>query len=345
MTRRLVVDLASPHAAWRAPRSVAREIAAALGSGWEVHEVGAPAASDGDGGTGSEESVRAARGTEIYLGYGVPDGVVRAARPTLRWVHTGTAGVGASLPHVRGTGIVLTNSAGVHAEPMADWVLAAIAYFSRSLDYMLEAQRAERWMKAEFADLQCPVSELSDLRVGLYGLGGIGTAAARRLLALGMRVAGLRRHPERGTPPGAAGLEWVGGPDDLPRLAARSDCLVIAAPHTDRTAGSVDRTILERLPRGAVVVNVSRGSLLDEEALLALLDDGRLRGAALDVFRAEPPASGHPFWRHPRVLMSPHASAVTTRFWERELGLILENVRRYLAGAPLKNVVDFEAQY
>jgi phosphoglycerate dehydrogenase-like enzyme len=345
VTRRLVIDLASPHTAWRAPRSVAAEIAAALGAGWQVHEVDQPASSDGDGGIGSEESVRAASGSEIYLGYGVPPGVVTAARSTLRWVHTGSAGVGASLPHLRGTGIVLTNSAGVHAEPMADWVLAAIAYFTRSLDYMLEAQRVERWLKAEFANFQYPVSELSDLRVGIYGLGGIGTAVARRLLALGSRVAGLRRHPERGAPADAPGLEWVGGSDDLARLAARSDCLVIAAPHTRRTAGMVDRAILQRLPRGAVVVNVSRGSLLDELALLELLDSGHLRGAALDVFRVEPPVQGHPFWRHSRVLMSPHAGAVTTRFWERELALILENIRRYLAGAPLKNVVDFEAQY
>ena len=103
--------------------------------------------------------------------------------------------------------------------------------------------------------------------------------------------------------------------------------------------------MLRRLPDGAVVLNVARGSLLDEDALLELLDSGRLRGAALDVFAKEPLPPGHPFWRHPRVLVSPHASAVTARFWERETGLILENIRRYLAGAPLLNVVDQEAGY
>ncbi|MGH7699414.1 MAG: NAD(P)-dependent oxidoreductase, partial [Gemmatimonadales bacterium] len=138
---------------------------------------------------------------------------------------------------------------------------------------------------------------------------------------------------------------WVGGLADLPRLAAESDCLVIAAPHTAETAGVVDRAVLERLPAGAIVVNVSRGTLLDEAALRDLLDRGRLRGAALDVFQAEPLPAGHPFWSHPRVLVSPHVSAVTTRFWERELGLILENVRRYLGGQPLTNVVDIDAGY
>jgi len=315
-------------------------IRAALGSGWEVVEVQAPAASDGDGGSGSAESIAATRGAEIYLGYGVPSDVVDAGRPTLRWVHTGTAGVGSSLPQLRGTQIVLTNSAGVHAEPMADWVIAAIAYFARGLDRMVEAQALGRWAKDEFTDLTLPVRELRDLRVGVLGLGGIGSAVARRALALGMSVAGVRRRPEPGR-----GLRWVGGLDELPRLAAESDCLVIAAPHTAATAGTVNRQVLELLPKDAVVVNVSRGSLLDEAALLELINQGRLAGAALDVFSVEPLPAGHPFWDHPRVLVSPHVSAVTNRFWERETALIVDNIRRYLAGAPLVNVVDLEAGY
>ena len=300
----------------------------------------APAASDGDGGSGSPESIAATRGAEIYLGYGVPSGVVDAGRPSLRWVHTGTAGVGSSLPQLRGTQIVLTNSAGVHAEPMADWVIAAIAYFARGLDRMVEAQARGRWAKDEFTDLPLPVRELRDLRVGVVGLGGIGSAVARRAVALGMSVAGVRRRPERGQ-----GLRWVGGLDELPRLAAESDCLVIAAPHTAATAGTVNRQVLDLLPKDAIVVNVSRGSLLDEAALLELINQGRLAGAALDVFSVEPLPEGHPFWRHPRVLVSPHVSAVTNRFWERETALIVDNIRRYLAGAPLVNVVDLEAGY
>ncbi len=337
-----MVDLASPYAAWRVPASTVRAIRDALGPGWEVVEVSAPAASDGDGGSGTREAVDSARGAEIYVGYGVSAGVVQAARATLRWAHSGTAGVGASLPHLAGTGVVLTNSAAVHADPIADWVIAAIAYFARGLDRMREAQQAERWAKGEFWDLRAPVREFRDVRVGVFGLGGIGSAVARRGLGLGMSVAGVRRRPDRGGP---AGVRWVGGRADLPRLAAESDCLVIAAPYTRATVGAVDRAVLERLPPGAVVVNVSRGSLLDDPALLALLEAGRLQGAALDVFATEPLPAGHPFWRHPRVLVSPHVAAVTERFWEREAGLIVENIRRYLAGAPLLNMVDLEAGY
>ena len=342
--RRLVVDLASPRAAWRIPQSRVTEIRNALGGAWEVSEIAAPAVSDGDGayGSGSPESIAAARGAEVYIGYGLPKGVAEAGRATLRWVHSGTAGIGGSIPHLAGTKIVLTNSAGVHAEPMADWVIAAIGFFSRGIDRMVSAQRERRWVKEDFTDGAVPMREYRDLGLGILGLGGIGTAIAKRGLALGMEVSGVRRRPERGGPPG---MSWVGHLSDLPRLASTSDVLVIAAPHTTETAGAVDRAVLERLPQDAIVVNVSRGSLLDEHALLELLDQGRIRGAALDVFGTEPLPSDHPFWRHPRVLVSPHVSAVTTGFWERETALIVDNIKRYLEGAPLTNVVDLEAGY
>ena len=306
-----------------------------------VH-VQSPAASDGDGGEGTPEGAAAARGAEIYLGYGVPAGVVAAGRGTLRWAHSATAGVGATLPHLSGTGIVLTNSAGLHAEPIADWAIAAIGYFARGLDRMRAFQAQGHWARAEFAGLEIPVRELSELRLGVFGLGGIGSAIVRRGLALGMSVAGVRQRPERGGP---SGVRWVGGFGDLTRLAAESDCFVIAAPHTPETRGAADRAVLERLPRGALVVNVSRGTLLDETVLLDLLDASRIAGAALDVFAVEPLPPGHPFWRHPRVLVSPHVAAVTARFWERETGLIVDNIRRYLAGSPLVNTVDPEAGY
>ncbi|HEX4574648.1 MAG TPA: NAD(P)-dependent oxidoreductase [Gemmatimonadales bacterium] len=343
MTRRLVVDLASPWAAWRVPDGALRAIGEALGPAWEVVTVRAPAASDGDGGSGSsEEAAAAARGAEIYFGYGVPGTVAGAGRASLRWVHSATAGVGASLASLAGTGILLTNSAALHADPIADWAIAAIAYFARGLDRMREFQATERWAKAEFADFAVPVRELGELRLGVFGLGGIGSAVARRAVALGMTVAGVRRRPERGGPPG---VEWVGGLADLPRLAAERDCLVIAAPQTPATRGAVGRAVLERLAPGAIVVNVSRGALLEDAALLELLDRGALRGAALDVFTTEPLPAGHPFWHHPRVLVSPHVAGVTARFWARETGLIVENIRRYLAGTPLLNVVDQEAGY
>ena len=345
MTRRLVVDMRAQRPVWRVTPEVVGRIRAALTPGWELVEVQAPASSDGDGGSGSPEAATAVRGAEIYLGFGVPPGVLAAGAGTLRWVHSCTAGVSAGLAAAlrdSGREIQFTNSAGVHAEPIADWVLTAIAYFARGLDHTVRAQAERLWLQDSFGDRTIRVRELACLRVGVLGLGGIGSAVARRAQALGMRVAGIRRRPERGGPPG---MVWVGGWGDLGRLAAESDVLVIAAPRTLATDGAVGRTVLERLPDAAVVVNVSRGALLDEAALLERLDAGALRGAALDVFATEPLPPDHPLWKHPRVLVSPHVSPVSERFWEREAALILDNLGRYLAGAPLANLVDLDAGY
>lgn len=340
MTRRLVVDLAAARPLWRIPDRAAAAIVSAA-QGWDVIRVQGPADSDGDGGSGSPAAVAAARGAEVYLGFGVPSGVREASRGTLRWAHTATAGVAPSLGALRGQGVTVTNSAGVHAEPMADWVVAAVAHFARGFDYAVRAQAEARWAKDHFTDGSVVPVELKDLRMGIFGLGGIGAAVARRGLALGMRVAGVRRRPERGAP---AGVAWVAGFEALERLAAESDVLVITTPRTPDTEHAVNARVLGRLPAGALVVNVSRGGILDEEALLAALGRG-LRGAALDVFATEPLPPEHPLWGHPRVLLTPHVSAVTGGFWDRELALILDNLRRYLGGQPLTNVVDLEAGY
>lgn len=342
MSRRLVLDLRAQRPVWRVTPEVVAAVRGALASDWEVVEIAAPINSDGDGSGGSAEAVAAARSAEIYLGFGLPPAVVDAGRASLRWAHTCTAGVGAILDRLRGSQIILTNSAGIHAEPIADWVLAAIGHFARSFDVLVRAQAERRWAQGMFGDRTVRVRELARLRVGIFGLGGIGNAVARRGLALGMRVAGVRRRPAKGGPPGVA---WVGGSEDLARLAAESDVLVIAAPRTTGTDGAVDRALLARLPPGAIVINVSRGALLDTDALLDMLDHGTLRGAALDVFATEPLPPEHPLWAHPRVLVSPHVSPVTEHFWEREAALILENLGRYLAGSPLVNVVDKDAGY
>lgn len=341
MNRRLVVDLAAARALWRIPPRCVEQVRAAL-PGWDVVPVDTPANSDGDGGGGSPAAIAAAKGAEVYLGYGLPTGVVEASRGTLRWVHTATAGVSPALAVLKGSGVAVTNSAGIHAEPMADWVLAAILYFARGFDRAVRAQAQSQWAKDAFTDGSASFPEVADLRLGVFGLGGIGRAVAKRGLALGMSVMGLRRRPNQG---GLTGVKVVGGCEALGTLALESDVLAITVPKTPETAGTVNAGILAKLPAGAVVINVSRGGILDEDALLVALESGRLRGAALDVFATEPLPPGHPLWRHPRVLISPHVSAVTARFWDREMALILDNVRRYLGGQRLVNVVDLEAGY
>lgn len=336
-----MVDLAASRAVWRIPPQCVEQIRGAL-PGWHVVQPDVPANSDGDGGGGSPAGTAAAKGAEVYLGYGLPGGVVEASRGTLKWVHTATAGVSPALAALKGSGVTVTNSRGIHAEPMADWVLAAVLHFARGFDHAVRAQSQSRWTKDAFTDGSTAFPEIRDLRLGVFGLGGIGEAVARRGLALGMKVMGIRRHPGQGGP---AGVKVVGGFEALGTLALGSDILAIAVPRTPETAGTVDANVLGKLPRGAVVINVSRGGILNEDALLAALESGHLRGAALDVFATEPLPPEHPLWRHPRVLITPHVSAVTARFWDREMALILDNVRRYLGGHRLVNVVDLEAGY
>lgn len=341
--RRVVVDLVSPRPLWSITPEAAAAIRRAFGRGFDVVEVNSATSSDGDGGAGSPEAAAAARGAEVYLGYGVPRAVAKAALGSLQWAHSAAAGVRATItPEFLATGAVLTNAKGLHAEPMADWVVAAIGFCLRGFHYAVAAQREGRWTKDEFTDGRVPVRQFGGTRVGLVGLGGIGAAVARRCAALGMDVRAIRRRPRAKRP---RGVKWVGGPEQLVELAAQSDVLVIAAPDTGATRGVVNDAVLRALPRGAYVLNVARGNLLDEEALCKHLESGQVAGCVLDVYATEPLPQDHPFWRHPRVLVSPHVSAVSDRFWERETALLVDNIRRYRRGAKLKNLVDLEAGY
>jgi phosphoglycerate dehydrogenase-like enzyme len=341
--RRAVLDLASPRPVWSVPDTTVETVRRAFGRGWEVVRVAVPTSSDGDGAAGNAEAVEAVRGAEVYAGWGVAPGVVAAAGGTLRWVHTAAAGVGASItPELRASGARLTNSAGVHAEPIADWVVTAIGFWLRGFPAALRAQAGERWAKDEFTNGSVPLRELAGARVGIVGLGGIGRAVARRCVALGMEVSAVRRHATRARP---AGVRWVGGAGKLASLARRSDVLVLAVPQTADTKGLVSAEVLAALPRGAYVINVARGALLDEDALRQALDDGQVAGCALDVFAHEPLAPGHPFWHHPRVLVFPHVSAVSARFWARETALLVDNIARYRRGRRLRNVVNLKLGY
>jgi len=328
------------------PGWLVEEVRAALPDSWEVVVPPEPADGTGDGGEVSPELLETIRGAEIYMGYGIPEPVFRAAAEgsgaRLRWVHSGAAGVAGSLhPAMQRSDVVLTNSAGIHAEPIADTILACTLYFARGLDWAAAAQRERRWDKDPWLTADAPVREISQLRVGIHGLGGIGAAAARRFLALGARVSATRR---RGTE-APEGVRLLRGEGALRELLAVSDVLVVAVPRTPQTAGSIGAAELDLLPPQSVVVVVSRGGVVDEDALADRLASGRLRGAALDVFAREPLPEDSPLWRLPNLLLTPHVSGVSHLFWRRQAALIMENLRRYLAGAPLLNTVDKAAGY
>ncbi len=342
--RRLVVDLASTAGTWALPPAGAERLRGAAPPDWEALIATTPVRSDGDGGHGaSREVLDAIAGAEVYFGYGFTRELFLAA-PRLRWVHSAAAGVTSLLfDELVASPLLVTNSAGIMGDPIAEQVLAGILFFVRNLDVAVAQQRRGEWNKASWVGADASVRELAERRALIVGTGGIGSAVARRLSAMGCRCTGVRRRPDLGLP---AGFERVAGFEHLDAELTQADILVLATPLTRLTRGMLSASRLDCLPAGAIVVNVARGALLDEEALTNRLQRGTLRAAVLDVFRHEPLPPGSPLWQLPNVLVTPHVSAVSPRlFWERELALFLGNWELYRAGEPLRNRIDPEAGY
>lgn len=353
---RVVVDLNDRRPIWAIPPWAVEELRSALPDGWRLDVATTPADGSGDGGGGPHPRVlEAVRDARVYIGYGVPAAILEAGRGSLKWVHTGTAGVGSSLhPTMRSSGVRFTNSAGTHAPPIAETVVGMLLYFYRGLDFAVVARAQGVWHPDPFLEADTPVRELADDTVGILGYGGIGQEVGRRVRALGARVLGLKRRPPTvdGTTEGHGspmtdehGVVLLHGDEGLDRLLAESDALVVCVPDTPATRGILSRERIRALRPGALVVNVARGRIVDEAALTEALEDGHLRGAGLDVFATEPLPADSPLWRLPNVLLTPHVSGVSRGFWRREIDLIVENLNRFLAGAPLLNEVNLDAGY
>ena len=356
---RVVLDMMDRRPVWAMPEWFPRELREALPPGWELVVVDEPTDGSADGAARVAPGVlEAVDEADAYFGYGIPAELLEAGQG-LRWVHTGAAGVGSSLTSVMlERAVVFTNSAGVHAPPMAETVLAMLLHFGRGLYLAVRNQRSAEWSTEPFYRADSPVVELAGSTVGIVGFGGIGREVARRVAALGAHVVALKRtepragdadlHPVGGTGSLAAHIELVHGAEGFDALLRRSDAVVGAAPDTPETRGMIGDEALARMKPGAVLVNVARGKLVDEDALVRALSEGRLRGAGLDVFSREPLPADHPMWMLPNVLITPHVSAVTGGFWRREADLILGNLGRFVRGAPLaewENVVDKRAGY
>ena len=344
--RRIVVSLHDERPVWTIPGWAVAELRAALDPGWQLEVVRAPVSGAGDGGGSPPELLRAVRGAEVLVGMGLPRDVFLAATAPpdgrLRWVHTATAGVGSALfPEILASDVVLTNSAGVHGPAMAETVMAMALHFARGLDAAVRAQAERRWDVDTFYGGRVTLGEVAGATMGIVGLGGVGREVARRALELGMHVVAVRR---RGTE-APAGVELLTGPDALARMLPRVDYLVLTVPGTPETRGLIGAAELARLGPGAVLINVARGAVVDEDALVDALRAGRLRGAGLDVFRREPLPADSPLWNLPNVLILPHVSATTPHFWRREIDLVVDNLRRYQDGRPLRNIVDKSAGY
>ncbi len=342
--RVLVVDLTAQSKNWALTRQGEQRIRDAMPGGWTIRVVRAPTSSDGDGPPApSAEALEAIRDAEAYFGFGITRPLFLAAT-RLRWVHSAAAGVGGALfPEMVASDVRLSNSAGVHAIPIAEYVVAGVLHFFRGLDAAAAQQREARWDKAFFVSEDSPVREVGGARVLVIGAGGIGSEVARRFTALGATCVGIRRNPRLGAPPG---FERVAGMDAVDAELPEADVLVLAAPLTPESRGLMTRERLARLKAGAVLVNVARGALVDEGALADVLREGRLRGAVLDVFQVEPLAPTSPLWHLRTALLTPHISPVSPgQFWPRALDIFCDNWARYDRGEPLRNLVDKQAGY
>ncbi|MQA87897.1 MAG: D-2-hydroxyacid dehydrogenase [Streptosporangiales bacterium] len=279
---------------------------------------------------------------EVFFGIpgDTPDGLALAVRrcPRLRWVQGTAAGEGEK---VRGAGltseelsrVTVTSAAGVHATTLTEFVLLGMLAFAKDLPRLRRDQRARRWD-------HYPMRELRGATVLILGLGGVGAETARLAKALGMYVLGVKRAPED-----VPNVDEVYGPAALPELAPRADVFVCTLPGTHETAGLVSGEIIDALPNGCIVVNVGRGANFDEPALIEALTAGRLAGAALDVFATEPLPPDSPLWGLDNVLLSPHTGALSVHENEHIVELFVDNLRRYVRGQPLRNLVDTGSFY
>jgi phosphoglycerate dehydrogenase-like enzyme len=260
----------------------------------------------------------------------------------LRWIHVSAAGVGPLLfPELVESEVVVTNGRGLHALSMAEHTLGVMLGFARRLHLARDAQHAHRWTQKE---LWLDPPEMGEIHGGtlvLIGLGAVGGAIAPRAAALGLHVIAVRRHPAED--PAPAHEQW--GTGRLGEALSRADWVVLAAPLTADTRGLIGARELAAMKPDAVLVNLGRGGLVDEPGLIEALRAGRIGGAALDVFAEEPLPAASPLWDLPNVIVTPHVSGIGPHYWERAVDLFERNLRAWLAGKPLVNVVDKRAGY
>ena len=269
-----------------------------------------------------------------------PDQLRAAGR--LQWVHCPAAGVGHMLyPEMVQSAVTITNGRGTSADTIAEHVLAVVLALFRRLTTAHARQAQHVWAQDEIAS---PPGNrtIAGSRVLIVGLGRIGRATAVRMHALGATVIGVRRQPDAAPMPG---VDSVHPPDAVQQLLADADIVVLAAPQTMTTKGLIGEAELARMKRDAVLVNVSRGALVDEDALVSALGAGALAGAALDVFRDEPLAPDHPIWDVPNLLVTPHVSGFRHDHWDAVTDLFEVNLRRFERGEQLLNVVDKREGY
>lgn len=287
-----------------------------------------------------EARLEAIAGADIFFSTRItPDEFAQARR--LRWINTSAVGVGGLLhPDVVRSPVVVTNARGLHADAIAEHAIALVLALRRGLHVAAARQAAGEWAQIELSARR--VMPLVRTRLLVVGLGAIGTRVAALAAGLGMSVSGIRRDPSKGAP---AGVRTVGGPGDLRHFLRNADVVVLAAPSAAGGDVRLGREELSLLPASAILINVARGKLVDEDALDEALRTGRLAGAGIDAFPREPLPPDSPWWRRPNLIATPHSAAFDGDYWTPVAELFLRNLERFDRQQPLENVVDKERGY
>jgi phosphoglycerate dehydrogenase-like enzyme len=288
---------------------------------------------------GVEKEIRDA---EVVITWSLrPEQIVLARK--LRWIHSPAAAVHQLLfPELVDRDIIITNGRDVHGPVVAEHVIAMILALAKKLPQASRFQHRQAWGQEELWNSYPHPREVAGATLGLVGLGTIGGSAARHASGLGMRVIAVREHPEKASP---EGVEQVFASSQLDTLLAQSDYVVLAAPVTSATHNLIDAAGLAKMKPDACLINVGRGQLVDEAALIQALRDHKIGGAALDVFVEEPLPSSSPLWNFENVLITPHTAGLTEKQWERQYAVVAENLRRYLNHQPLLAIVDQQTGY
>ena len=264
-----------------------------------------------------------------------------ALAPNLQWIQATSSGIGQfvkrrgydrSLPKT-----LFTTARGVHAQPLAEFCLLSMLMWSKRLSHIQHEQAHKHWERSASTDL-------AGRNLCIVGVGAVGQEVARAARALRMYVIGIELHTE-GIEPASLHLDELYPSARLHEVLRRSEFLILAAPHTSKTEKMLGKTELDLLPKGAVLINIGRGALIDEKALIEALSSGHLGGAFLDVFEEEPLPSESPLWEMPNVLISPHSASTSDRENSRITDLFCENLRQFLAGESLLNRLDLEKLY
>lgn len=261
--------------------------------------------------------------------------------PNLKWIQATSAGIGQFVKRYEydiRTNWIFTTASGVHARPLAEFVMMSILMFSKNAFHLAREKENHSWNR-------CCGEELEGKRLAIAGLGRIGREVARIAKTFDMRVFGSRRDSGGNGVVVIPYIDAIYGPSELGTMLVQADYLCIACPHTPETDGLIGKKEIETMPQGSVLINVSRGAVVDQAALTAALKSGHLRGAALDVFATEPLPKDDPLWDMPNVIISPHSASTVLGENSRLVSLFTDNLKRYLAGQPLRNVLDTKRLY